>query len=64
MLAMRRLGGTIQHLLYNGIVHNFLQDDDEAIRNLRAILEVEDSLIDSEMLPSDFMVLIGRRKRN
>lgn len=62
VVEVRRLGGTIQHLLYNGIVHNFLPDDDEAIRNVRAILEVEDSLVDSEMLPSDFMLLVGRRK--
>lgn len=62
VVAVRRLGGTIQHLLYNGIAHNFLPDDDEAVRNLRAILEVEDSLVDSEMLPSDFMLLVGRRR--
>src|SRR5205823_506886 len=28
---VRKLGGTIQHLLYNGIVHNFLTVDDEAL---------------------------------
>lgn len=62
MVLVRRLGGTIQHLLYNGIVHNFLPDDDEAIRNLRAILKMEDALVDSELLPSDFMLLVGRRQ--
>ena len=62
VVAVRLLGGTIQHLLYNGIVHNFLPDDDEALRNLRAVWEVEDALVDSKMLPSDFMLLIGRRK--
>jgi SAM-dependent methyltransferase len=62
LVGVRRLGGTIQHLLYNGIIHNFLPDDDEAVRHLRAILEVEDTLVDSEILPSDFMLLIGLRK--
>ncbi len=62
VVAVKRLGGTIQHLLYNGIAHNFSLNDEEAIHCLRGIWEVEDALIDSEMLPSDFMLLIGRRK--
>jgi SAM-dependent methyltransferase len=57
----RRLGGTIQHLLHNGIVHNFLPDDPEAERILRAIYETEDALVDSGLLPSDFQLLIGAR---
>ena len=58
---VRKLGGTIQHLLYNGIVHNFIPDDAEAVRHMRAIFDVEDALVDFELLPSDFMLLIGRR---
>jgi len=58
----KTLGGTIQHLFYNGIAHNFDPRDRDAVRILRGIWEAEDALIDSEMLPSDFMVLIGRRK--
>jgi SAM-dependent methyltransferase len=62
VVQLRNLGGTIQHLLYNGIIHNFQPNDDEALRCLQAIWEVEDTLIDSRLLPSDFMLLIGRRK--
>jgi ubiquinone/menaquinone biosynthesis C-methylase UbiE len=62
VVAVRNLGGTLQHLLYNGIAHNFRLDDEEALRVMRAVWEVEDALVDSEMLPSDFMLLVGRRK--
>lgn len=60
--AVRRLGGTLQHLFYNGIVHNFRTDDPEALKYLQAVWEVEDSLVDLDVLPSDFMLLIGRRR--
>ena len=53
------LGGTIQHLLYNGIVHNFTPGDPEAECAIRAIYETEDALIRSGLLPSDFKLLVG-----
>jgi len=62
VVELRRLGGTIQHLLYNGIVHNFTLDRRDACDFVQAILDVEDALIDSSMLPSDFMLLVGMRR--
>ena len=62
VVELRRLGGTLQHLLYNGIVHNFTLDRRDALDRVQAIIEIEDALIDSEMLPSDFMLLIGMRR--
>lgn len=53
------LGGTIQHLLYNGITHNFVPGDPEAERCIRGIYETEDALIASQLIPSDFMLLVG-----
>lgn len=61
VVVMRPLGGTLQRLLYNGIVHNFDPEDPEACRAIEAIYRVEDSLIDAGLLPSDFMLLIGQR---
>ena len=61
-IAIRRLGGTLQHLLYNGIIHNFADEDDEACRALQAIWTVEDALIDADLLPSDFLPLVGQRR--
>jgi SAM-dependent methyltransferase len=62
VVAIKRLGGTIQHLLYNGIVHNFQSNERGAIQSLQAVWQVEDALIDSDLLPSDFMLLVGRRR--
>ena len=54
------MGGTLQHLLYNGIIHNFDPEDTEARRIIEGIYRVEDSLIQAGLLPSDFMLLVGR----
>ncbi|HYC62368.1 MAG TPA: class I SAM-dependent methyltransferase [Thermoanaerobaculia bacterium] len=62
VVELRPLGGTLQHLLYNGIVHNFTLDRADARAYVQAIIDVEDALIDSGMLPSDFMLLIGMRR--
>jgi SAM-dependent methyltransferase len=61
VVHQKNLGGTIQHLLYNGIIHNFTPGDSEAELLVRGIYETEDALIDSGMLPSDFQLLVGRR---
>jgi ubiquinone/menaquinone biosynthesis C-methylase UbiE len=64
-IAVRKdLGGTIQHLLYNGIIHNFQTSDPEAEACIRSVCAVESALIDGGLLPSDFMLLIGRKPRS
>jgi len=62
VVAVRPLGGTLQHLLYNGIIHNFPDDDEEASRMVRGLCHAEDALIDAGLLPSDFQLLVGRRR--
>lgn len=59
IVEMRLLGGTLQHLLYNGIAHNFGPERASAAEYVRAIYETEDALIDRGLLPSDFMLLVG-----
>jgi len=61
VLHKRDLGGTIQHLLYNGIIHNFTVGEPETEAIVRGIWQVEDALVDSGMLPSDFQLLVGAR---
>jgi hypothetical protein len=62
VVVSRPLGGTIQHLLHNGIIHNFKPDDPEAQAYLKAIWQTEDALTDSGLLACDFMLLIGKRR--
>lgn len=59
---VRQMGGTLQHLLYNGIVHNFIRDRAAAESYVKAIYKMEDLLMDFCLIPSDFMLLIGQRK--
>jgi hypothetical protein len=62
IVLIRNLGGTIQHLLYNGIVHNFWPVTPESRQAMEGVFRVEDALIDSGLLPSDFALLVGRRR--
>jgi SAM-dependent methyltransferase len=62
VLVTQPIGGTLQHLLYNGIMHNFGDDDAEARRHLDGIMQLEDVLVDDGLLPSDFVVLIAHRR--
>lgn len=61
IVERRNLGGTIQHLMYNGIIHNFQPSDAVAQSCIRGVFQAEDALVDSGLLPSDFQLLIGQR---
>jgi len=61
MVERRNLGGTIQHLLYNGIMHNFQPADPSSAAPISAVYGAEDALVDSALLPSDFQLLVGGR---
>ena len=63
VVAIRKLGGTIQQLLYNGIAHNFRLDDEEAVQQVKSLCALENLLVDRDIIPSDFMLLIGRRRK-
>ena len=62
IVRVQKLGGTLQHLLYNGIVHNFIRESERAEPYVKAIYEMEDTLMDFGVIPSDFALLIGRRR--
>lgn len=62
VVTVRRLGGTLQNLLYNGIIHNFSDDGPESLRILNAVADLEDTLLEHRQLPSDFQLVIGRRR--
>jgi hypothetical protein len=61
-VAVRKLGGTLPHLSYYGIVHQFVPGDAEAQVCMDAAIGIADAPIDSGRLRRDFMLLIGRRK--
>lgn len=60
-VRQNNLGGTIQHLLYSGIVQNFPDGDPETDHLIDCIDGIERVLIDHGIIPSDFVLLVGRR---
>jgi SAM-dependent methyltransferase len=60
--AVRPLGGTLQNLVYSGIVHNFDESDAEACAVLDRVAQEEETLIETGVLASDYTLLIGRRR--
>lgn len=61
-VAVRPLGGSLQNLAYSGIVHNFDERDPETRLALERTARLEDALVDTGVLSSDFMLVIGRRR--
>ncbi|MCC7175609.1 MAG: glycosyltransferase [Bryobacterales bacterium] len=57
------LGGTIQQLLYNGIIQNFPDEDPNALHFIDCINALEQAYIGRGILPSDFVLLVGRKKK-
>jgi len=57
----KQLGGTIQHLLYSGIIHNFPDDDPAVDHIIDCIDGLERAFIECGVLPSDFALLVGKR---
>ncbi len=59
----KKLGGTIQHLLYSGIIQNFPDNIPEVDRMIDSIQSLETRLITAEVLPSDFALLVGKKRK-
>lgn len=55
-------GGSLLQFLLHGIAGNFDEADADSIRILQMLLDIEDALIDSGSLESDFVVFAGQPK--
>lgn len=55
-------GGTILHMLLDGIIANFNSEKEEDIAILRLIEYIEDILIKEKVLSSDFTLVVARNK--
>jgi SAM-dependent methyltransferase len=58
----KHMGGTIQHLLYSGIVHNFPDNHLPTDHLIDCIADLESLLIERGVVSSDFDLLIGRKR--
>ncbi|MBN2475439.1 MAG: class I SAM-dependent methyltransferase [Pirellulales bacterium] len=59
IVQKRDYGGTLLHLLLEGIAFNFDQARPEDVRILGMLFEVEDALLETGELPSDFTVVVA-----
>ncbi len=62
VVEIREYGGNILQMLLSDIAQNFMSDDDDAQRVLRLCFEVEDILLKTRDIQSDFVVAICKRR--
>jgi SAM-dependent methyltransferase len=62
ILEHRELGGTLLHLVLEGIARRFDPADPEDVRWLQWLFEAEDALLAAGELTSDFAVVVARRR--
>jgi SAM-dependent methyltransferase len=65
VVERRDYGGTIVHMLFDDIAHNFLDEngvekDDEARRLIEMCFQIEDTLLEAGEIESDFALLVCR----
>jgi ubiquinone/menaquinone biosynthesis C-methylase UbiE len=62
MVEVREYGGTLLQILLAGIAHNFIADNGEAQEALKIIFDVEDMLLRSKEITSDYVLAVCRKK--
>jgi SAM-dependent methyltransferase len=62
VVEIKEYGGTLLHLLFDGIAQNFLSEDPETHGWLDMCFRVEDLLLASGDLQSDFIMAVCRRR--
>ena len=62
LLQCRALGGTILQFVLRDIAGNFRSEDRTAASVLEMLFAIEDALVDSGELPSDFALIVGKAK--
>jgi SAM-dependent methyltransferase len=62
IVEIKGCGGSLLHMLLEGIAGNFAQEDPEATGCLESMFRTEDALITAGKLQHDFAVIIARKK--
>ncbi len=62
VIEFKKTGGTILHPLLNGIAGNF-DKDPKGDKVLKGLIDIEKGLINSDMLPSDFVYIVAKSKK-
>ena len=62
IVALNKCGGTLLQFLLSEIAGNFHEDDPSSMKVLEMLFTIEDALIESGTLDSDFVVVAARPK--
>lgn len=62
ILELKEYGGTVLHLVFSGIAHNFLSTDRWTQTYLNLCFDIEDCLLESGEVRSDFAVVVCKKK--
>ncbi len=62
VVELKEMGGTILQLLFAGIAHHFAADDPRCRELVRICFAVEDFLMKTEDIPSDFVLAVCRKR--
>jgi GT2 family glycosyltransferase/SAM-dependent methyltransferase len=63
IVSRRETGGTLLQFLLHGIAGNFHEGDPESLRVLRMLFEIEDALLETGEVRSDFAVIAARPRK-
>ena len=63
VLEEKKLGWNISHLLFKGISHNFLENDDETKKLIKIILEHENNFVENTQ-ENDAVFGVYKKKKN
>ena len=62
MLEINGYGGSLLHMLLEGIAGNFVEDNPRSMTYLQSCFDLEDRLIAAGRLQHDFANIIARKK--
>lgn len=63
IVSRRDTGGTLLQFLLHGIAGNFHEGDPESLRVLRMLMDIEDTLLETGEVRSDFVVIAARPRK-
>ena len=62
ILGRHDYGGTVLHWLFHLILGNFDEENEDHVALIRMLCEVERMLLETKVLPSDFTLVVARRR--
>jgi len=63
VIEKKDYGGTILSLLFNEIAFNFIKDDIETKKFIKLCFDIEDTLLETNEIQSDYSVIVCKKKK-